>query len=222
MVHSVRPTLVWTPPRVDPGNRCGPSLATYHCGCCIGVDLLVRERGTTAGEDPVHLYEPLHFLRHQGAPVERAALTSLRGQQAGQIRVAADRDDRDAAIGLSRKQTAVEGNGARHVPVVTDRVREPLDQLVGVAVFKGVRIAPGNGAERDVGMSIGGVDGIDRCDRHGVGNIGHDAQEPHLALLLQDVGESDGAGVVPPAREVGVDDHARPAPGLFGRRALSK
>ena len=68
--------------------------------------------------------------------------TSLRLPTAGQVRVTTDRDDGDAVVGLLREQATVESNGIRNVVFVADGVREAPDQLVAVAVLKGVRFAP--------------------------------------------------------------------------------
>jgi uncharacterized protein (DUF1697 family) len=71
-------------------------------------------------------------------------------------------------VGLLRQQAAVQGDGAGDVGVVAYRVRKPPDQLVGIAVREGVRLAPGDGAERDGSVAVAGVYRIDRGDRDSV------------------------------------------------------
>ena len=117
-------------------------------------------------------------------------------------------------VGLLLQQPAVERHRARDVLVAAHRVRQPADQLVGVAVVEAVGVAPLDGADGNVLVAVGGVDGVDGGDRHRVRDIRDDPEEPHLALVVQDVGDADRGGVVPPPRQVGVDDHARAALGL--------
>ena len=99
-------------------------------------------------------------------------------------------------------------------------MRQLGDDVVGVAVLERVAVAPRDVADRDAAVPVRGVDGVDRRDGDVVRHVGHDAEDTYLAALVQHVGDAEHGGVVPPLRQVGVDDHPRHVRGL--RRARGR
>ncbi len=215
VVHSVAPTLVAFPPSpsthaIGVGHPAPPTTAVAEARSIFWF----VNAGPPPGNNPSMITSRFTFLATSARPAagcrHRASI-----EQAGEVRVSAERDDRDAAIGLGRQQPAVERNRIRDVGAAVDGVREPADQLVGVAVRERVRRAAGDGADRDAAVTVRGVDGVDGGDRHVVLDVGDDAQDPHLAALVQDVGDPDRGDVVPPPGQVGVDDDTRCGAGLL-------
>ena len=58
----------------------------------------------------------------------------------------------------------------------------------------GVRESP----QRDVGVTVERVDGVDGGHSRRIGDVGHDGEHADLAPLLERVGHPDGGGIVPP------------------------
>ena len=222
-MHNDPPTFVATPSgAVDPRDRGGPGVALHDRGRRREVDLLVVERGATGREEAVLHHQARDLPGDERPAVERAPAAAPRRQQTGEVGVAPERHDGHAVVALARQQPAVERDRARDLGAVVDRVGQAGDHRVGVAVLERVGVTPGDGAERQVGVAVPGVDGVEGGDRDPIGHVGHDPEQPYLALLVEHVRHADGGGVVPPSRQVGVDDDARRARALARRADVSR
>jgi hypothetical protein len=61
-----------------------------------------------------------------------------------------------------------------------------------------VGIAVSDGSQRNIGVTVCGIDGIYGGDRERVADVRHDSKYPNLSALLENIGHADSGGVVPP------------------------
>ena len=221
-MHSVPPTIVWMP--LSPSTHAigvgQPSPPTTAAAASRSIFWFVNA-GPPPGNTPSICTRRRTFLATSRRPSSLLPCPGGRREETGEVREAADGDDRHRVVGLAGEEAPVEhGDRARRVGTAVDRAFEPLHHLVGVAVRERAGIATGHVAHREIGVAVRGVDRVDRGHRHRVGHVRHDAEQPDVPEPVELVRDPDRGGVVPPPRQVGVEDHAGrgPTPPCLRRR----